>query len=63
MDKDVWKKAIGEDAHQKVVRSCDRYEGGICTEEGKGVSIVKGGERESKGVCEGTVEEEIHSAV
>ena len=28
------------DAHKKVVGSCNRYERGICTEKGEGVSIV-----------------------
>ena len=29
----------------KDLESCDRYKGGVCAKERKGISIVKGGER------------------
>ena len=40
--------------------SCGRYEGGICTEEGEGVSIVKGRERRGVRVHTRTIEERVH---
>ena len=63
MDKGVWKEAVRKDAHQKIVGSCNRYEGRICAEKGEGISVVKRGERRSKGVCKRTAEEGLHSAV
>ena len=41
MDKSVWKEAIGEDANEKNVRSCDRCKEEVCSEEGKGVSAIE----------------------
>jgi len=40
MDKGVWEKAVGEDAHKKTLGSCNRYEGRVCAEEREGVSVV-----------------------
>jgi len=40
--------------------SCNRDEGRICTEEGEGVSIVKGRERRDVGVHTGIIEERVH---
>jgi len=48
MDKSVWKEAIGKDADKKGVGPRDRCEGRVCAKEGKGVSVVKGGERGGK---------------
>ena len=43
------KKTVREDANKEGVGSCDRCKEGVCSEEGKGVSIVerreRGGER------------------
>ena len=43
--------------------SCDRSEGGICAEEGKGLPIVEGGKRGSKGVHLRAAEERVHLTV
>ena len=43
--------------------SCNRCEGGVCTKEGKGISIVERRERESERVCKRVAEERIHPAV
>jgi len=45
------------------MRSCDRSEGEVCTEEEKGLSVVKGGKRESKGVHQKAVEKKIYLAI
>ena len=63
MDKGIWKEVVGEDAHQKVVGLCNRYEGRICAEEGEGISVVKEGERRGERVCKGTAEKGLHSAI
>ena len=63
MDKSVWKEAIREDADKKGVGPYDRCEGRVCAEEEKSVSIVKGGEREGKRICERTVAKGIYLAV
>ena len=42
---------------------CDRYKKRVCTEEGEGISIVKGGKVRGKRVCKRTVKKEIHSAI
>ena len=51
MNKSIWEETIGEDADKEGVRSCDRGEGRICTEEKEGVSIVKREKRRGKRVC------------
>ena len=63
MDKGVWKEAVRKDAHEKIVGSRNRCEGRICAEKREGISIVKGRERRSERVCEGTAEEGIYPAV
>ena len=63
MDKGVWKEVVGEDAHQKVVGSCNRNERRIRAKKEEGVPIVKGRKRRSKRVCEGTTEKGIYSAI
>ena len=63
MDKGVWKEAAREDANEEVIGSCDKCEGRVCAEEGEDVSVVKGGERGGKRICERTVEKRIHLAV
>ena len=41
MDKDVWEKAIGEDADKEAMGPCDRYEGGVYAMKREGVPFVK----------------------
>ena len=45
------------------MRPCDRDKRGVCTEEGESVSIVKGKERGSKGVCSRVVKKGIYLTV
>ena len=63
MDKSVWEEAVRKDADEEGVGSHDRCKRGVCSEEGKGVPIVKRRERGGEGVHEGTVEKGIHSAI
>ena len=63
VDKSVWEKAVGENAHEEIVGPHNRNEGGVCSEEGKSVSVVKRRERGGERVCERTVEKGIHLAV
>ena len=63
MDKGVWEEVIREDADEKGVGLCNRCKGRVCTKEGEGVSIVKGGKGRGKRVCKRTVKKGIHSAV
>ena len=63
MDKGVWEEAVRKDADEKGMRSCNRCKRGVYSEEGKSVSIVERRGRGGEGVCEGTVEKGIHSAV
>ena len=43
--------------------SCDRSEGGVCAKKGKGLPIVKGRKRGSKGVYLGAAEERVHPTI
>ena len=43
--------------------SRNRYEGGICTEEGEGVSVVERGERRGVRVHSRTAEERVHQTL
>ena len=43
-------KTVGMHAYMKDIGSCDRYEGGVHTKEGEGVSIVKRGEERDERV-------------
>jgi len=63
VDKDVWEEAVREDANEKVMGSYNKCEGRVHTEEGEGVSVVKGGKRRSERICERIVAEGIYSAV
>ena len=51
VDKSAWKEAVGEDANKKGMGPCDRCEGRVCAEEGKGVPVVKGEKGGGKRVC------------
>ena len=42
------------------LESCNQHEGRICSEEGKGVSVVKGRERRGMQVYLRTTEERVH---
>jgi len=63
VDKSIWEEAIGEDANKEGVGPYNRYEGEVCTEERKGVSVVKRGKGESKRVHKGAVEKRIYLAI
>jgi len=39
---------------------CDRYEGGVCTEKGEDISIVKGRERRGTRIHTRAIEERIY---
>ena len=52
-----------ENADKEGVKSCNRYEGGVCTKKGKGLPVVKRRKRGGKGIYLGTVEEGIYLAV
>jgi len=63
VDKGVWEEAVRKNVDKKIMRSCDRCEGGVCTMKRKGISVVKRGERGGKRICEGVVEKGIHLAI
>ena len=63
MDKGVWKEAVRENANEKGVRSCNRCKGGVCSEEGKGVSVIERREGGDKRICERAVVKGIYLAV
>jgi len=63
VDKGVWKEAVRKNANKKIMRSCNRCEGRVCTMKRKDISTVERGERGGKRICEGAVEEEIHLAI
>ena len=60
MDKSFWQETVGENVHKKALGSRYRYEGRICTEERKGVSVVERGERRGARVHQETTEERVH---
>ena len=41
MDKDIRKEAVRKDAYKKIVRSCNRYKGGIYAMKREGVPFVE----------------------
>ena len=63
VDKSIQKEAIGEDADEEDMRSCNRCEGGVCTEKREGISIVEREKRRSKRICKGAVEKRIYLKV
>jgi len=63
VDKGVWKEAVGENAHEETVGSCDRLERGIYAKKRKSVSFVERRKRGSIRVCEGAAEEGLYLAV
>ena len=63
MNKGVWKEAVRENANEKGVGSCNRCKGGVCSEEGKGVSVIERREGGGKRICERAVVKGIYLAV
>ena len=53
-------ETVGKDAHQKDLRSCDRYEGGISTKEREGVPVVERRKRRSVGIHTRIIEERVY---
>ena len=41
MDKGVWKEAVGENAYEKIMRSCNRGEGRVYAKKREGVPFVE----------------------
>jgi len=63
MDQDIWEETIRKNADEEGVGSCDRSEGGVCAEEGKGLPIVKGEKRGSKRVHLGVAKKRVHLTI
>ena len=63
MDKGFQKEAVGKDAHEKIVGSCDRCEGEVHAKKRESVPFVKRKKRGGEGVCKRAIEERIHPAV
>ena len=63
VDKGVWKEAVRENAHEKIVGSCDRCEGGVYAKERESVPFIERRERGSERVYKGTAEKGLHSAI
>jgi len=63
VNKGVWKEAVGENAHEKTVESCNRCKRVIRAMEREGIPFVErrkgGGER----ICEGIIKEGIYLAI
>ena len=63
MDQGIWKETIRKDADEEDIGSCDRSEGEVCAKKGKGLPIVEGEKRGSKGVYSGAAEERVYLTV
>ena len=63
MDKGFQKEAVGKDAHEKIVRSCDRCEGGVHAKKRESIPFVKRRKRGGERVCKGAIKERIHLAI
>ena len=50
MDQGIWEEIIRENADKEGVRPCNRNKRRICTKEGKGVSVAKGGKERDERV-------------
>ena len=60
MDPYLQQKDKWIDAYEEAVRLYNRYEEEICTEKGKGISVVKGKVREGVWVHIRTVEKRVY---
>ena len=63
MDQGIREETIRKDADEEGMGSCDKSKGGVCTKKGKGLPIVEGGKRGSKGVYPEAAEERVHLTV
>ena len=63
MDKGIWEKSVRENANEETIGSCDRHEGGFCTEERESIPIVEREKRRGEGVHLGAAKEGIYLAV
>ena len=63
MDQGIWEKTIRKDADEEGMGLCNRSEEGVCAEKGKGLPIIEGGKRGSKGVHLGAAEERVYQTV
>ena len=54
------KKKVREDANKEGLESCHKSQRRICSKKGEDISIIKGRERGSTGVCERLVKKRIH---
>ena len=63
MDKSVWKEAVGENAYEKTMGSCNRGEGGIYAKERESLPSVQRRERGGQRIYKGAVEEGLYLAI
>jgi len=50
VNKGVWEEAVGENAHEKIVRPCNRCKRRVCATKREGVPVVERRERGGEGV-------------
>jgi len=63
MDKSIWEEAIREDANEEGVEPHDKGKREVCTEEGEGLSVIKGRERRSARIHQRTTKERVHQTL
>ena len=63
MDKSIWEEAVGKNANKKIVGSCDRCKGGVCTMKREDIPAVERRERRGKRICKGAVKEGVYPAI
>ena len=63
VEEGVWEGRVRENASKEVLGPCNRTQKRVYTKERKGVFTVKGQEGGSTGICGGSVEEGLHSAI
>jgi len=63
VDSGVWKEAKWENAKNKDVGLCNWNEERVFTKKGKGIFVVKGGEKRGMWVYSRTIEERVYQTV
>ena len=63
MEKSLWKKEVRKNASAKGLGPCDRIEGRVYAEEGKGIFVIKRRKGESTSVHGESIVKRVHSTL
>jgi len=63
MKKGIWEGRVRKNTSMKALEPCHQAQGEICTKEGKGVLVIKRGERRDVGICRRSIEKRLYLAI